>query len=648
MDSATGLEPHIHFANTFLHPTMSHNAAESKKSKVKGKENSKTRKIKQKTRPVSFAEEPHKDSNDDKEKSPKASNKKDVDEKPKSDSRGKFKERKPIAEIEADAIPDVAPDPGLSTRTTYYATSLSASSTHSGLIPLQTHSSGSTPVATVLGVAASSTLSSVFPSPTSPAINAASSSDNSHDSKHPSTVVIVVLSIVAAFVLFGLVGACWVYSRPKKRTTPTPSLPILQEDYPEEKPTGDEESLFGGKERVSAQPGTGTVLYNWTPYPHTSVIQPKATSDPAVKRMSTRQSTFLDEKSSYLFKGQGVVANPPPSSPPLQQLHNAVSRAVNRVSAMSASIYPVSPQPSHNYSGIGVAIGGDNSPQTAEYMPMLHRNVSKSSARRQSKVPTRPARQSIAGFDMLTGPVNNNDISAPVLPPPASSLPASSSGGRARVQGPYTSTVSMRTSTSAGGGFASSRFSVSDRGGNPFESSQYVLPPLPPVSKTYDSRERDTKALTSALGLETPPMPVSPATLYPDDSITLAGDRRRSRAFSHSRMRSQALSPTVDATARLGNLMLENFQSSLSLNPSSQPPTHNLPPLPKPAIKKRTEDKPPRVPSPPPMPSLAQMAMEHANPGDFADYRSPTYSIYGFYETDRKSTDRKSKSGLRY
>ena len=645
MNGANSFEPHIHFANTFLYPAMSPQTDENKKTKEKSRGNQKTRKPKQKTRPVSFAEESHKDLGNGKEKSAKALSKTDDDEKSKSDSRTGSKHRKPATEIEADAIPNPAPDPGLSTRTTYYATfSASSNSTRSALVPLQTHTSGSTPIATVLGVAATSTFSSIIPSSTSPVINAASSSGSSNDTKRPATVVIVILSILAAFILFGVLAGCWIYTRPKKRTTPTPSLPILQEEYSDEKVAGDEESLFGGKERSSAQPGTGPVLYNWTPYPHTSVIQPKNTSEnpTANKRMSKRQSAMADNKSAYPFKGQGNAASPPPpaSSPPMQQLQNAVSRAVNRVSAISASIYPASPQPSHNYSGIGVAIGGDNSPLTADGTTMLQRNLSKSSNRRQSKVPKAP-RQSIAGFDMLTGPVVDIDV-----PPPAGNVSASSSGGRARVQGPYTSTISMRTSTSVGG-MATSRFSVSDRGGNPFESSKYTLPPLPPVNKNLDSYDRDTRALTSALGLETPPLPVSPpATLYPDDSITLAGDRRRSRAFSHGRMRSQALSPTVEATARLGNLMLENFQSTLSLNPS-QPPSSTLPPRPKPAIKKRTEDKPPRVPSPPPMPSLAQMAMEHTNPGDFADYRSPTYSIYGFYETDRKSTDRRrSKLGL--
>jgi hypothetical protein len=55
----------------------------------------------------------------------------------------------------------------------------------------------------------------------------------------------------------------------------------------------------------------------------------------------------------------------------------------------------------------------------------------------------------------------------------------------------------------------------------------------------------------------------------------------------------------------------------------------------------RSDDKPPRVPSPPPLPSLAQMGLEHTDPEAYANYRSPTYSIYGLYE----GGDGKSRAG---
>ena len=108
-----------------------------------------------------------------------------------------------------------------------------------------------------------------------------------------------------------------------------------------------------------------------------------------------------------------------------------------------------------------------------------------------------------------------------------------------------------------------------------------------------------------------------------------------------SRARSVIMSPPLDAGARLGKLMMGDFQSMGSL-----PSTRNVgdgstggpPRVPGKGVqRKRVEEKPPRVPSPPPMPSLAQMAMSHGNPQAFEDYRSPTYSIYGLYEAERKS-----------
>jgi hypothetical protein len=70
------------------------------------------------------------------------------------------------------------------------------------------------------------------------------------------------------------------------------------------------------------------------------------------------------------------------------------------------------------------------------------------------------------------------------------------------------------------------------------------------------------------------------------------------------------------------------FQERASVMGSGQPKT---------IMKKRVEDKPPRVPSPPLLPSLAQMGLAHTNPEAYTDYHSPTYSIYGLYNGDRKS-----------
>jgi len=92
--------------------------------------------------------------------------------------------------------------------------------------------------------------------------------------------------------------------------------------------------------------------------------------------------------------------------------------------------------------------------------------------------------------------------------------------------------------------------------------------------------------------------------------------------------------PPVDSSATLGSLMLVDFGSGLpttkSFGESLGDQTSHM-------ALQRADDKPPRVPSPPPLPSLTQMGLAHANPEAFANYRSPTYSIYGLYEADRKS-----------
>jgi len=84
--------------------------------------------------------------------------------------------------------------------------------------------------------------------------------------------------------------------------------------------------------------------------------------------------------------------------------------------------------------------------------------------------------------------------------------------------------------------------------------------------------------------------------------------------------------PAQETSTSLGNLMLKDFGGT----------TASLAYLKDPAVssskkKGMSDDNPPRVPSPPPMPSLSQMGLAHANPEAFADYRSPTYSIYNLY-----------------
>lgn len=469
-------------------------------------------------------------------------------------------------------------------------------------------------------------------------------------SKQMPTVIIALLSVGAAFLLVGALVAYRLCRKPPKRTCPTPSLPILQDEYAdeeEEEEEGDEESLFGGKERNSERPGTQD-LWTWTQYTQPSLNKPApalsgphsplgkdATSEKV--NLSKRDSASYDEKLPYLFNINGVSAieSSRTQPPAIQQVQSALTRAVNRVSALSMSIYPGSP----DMTGVGIAVS-NSSPLTGDGMPALKRNSSKVSARRMSRYNNRKSMLNVSTtLDRDEDIVENHvlDDGSTYFGTEAEAAEANVVQGRARVKAPYGAGQLPRSSGTATNVTASVY--------NPFEQLHYVLPPLSPALKSNERRERDTKALANALGLSSPQL-----TLYPDDSVTLAGDRDTRYGTNHTRARSEVMTPTLEANARLGNLMLAEFGSANSLaylddvHPSgggAGPTTMAR----SQSARKWTDDRPPRVPSPPTLPSLAQMALAHANPADFDDYRSPTYSIYGLYEADRKS---RGQSGVGY
>jgi hypothetical protein len=138
-------------------------------------------------------------------------------------------------------------------------------------------------------------------------------------------------------------------------------------------------------------------------------------------------------------------------------------------------------------------------------------------------------------------------------------------------------------------------------------------------------------------------------TLYPDDSLSVVESRspnihshKKQPVFAQTAEDLPSLPKIVTDTggsAALGSLMLMDFGAEPTVNRgmSSTKPLGSNSTIPLKKTAPRNDGKPPRVPSPPPLPSLAQMALEHANPQAYADYKSPTYSIYGLYEHDRKS-----------
>ncbi|KAI0709230.1 hypothetical protein C8Q76DRAFT_742589 [Earliella scabrosa] len=368
-----------------------------------------------------------------------------------------------------------------------------------------------------------------------------------------------------------------------------------------------------------------------------------------------------------------LPVNEAPTNPPLPQVQNALARAANRVSTLSMSIYPTSPQSTTTHTGIGLAIGG-TSPLTADGTSLLQRKPSKE---RMSKT-RKSLRHSLAATEYLdiyggaqvSSPGLPSDPTTPAVPVKSAMRKSSSTyahanaQGRARVKTGYTPGATNLRASSTVAGITTIR-RAGDRTsmvGQSEEDMQYVLPPLSPALKSDARRERDTRALASALGLASPapdsghhfthasPVP----TIMPDDSITLAGDRVRRKNGGHSRAHSEAMSPGTEASARLGNLMLTEFTSMASL-PSTrtvagvQASGSKARVVPRKHVNggtARTDDRPPRVPSPPPLPSLAQMAMAHTNPGEYEDYRSPTYSIYGLYEAERKSRMQGGEGGF--
>ena len=605
-------------------------------------------------------------------------------DKPKATPKGKAEKTN---EVDAKAVPVPAPDTGLSTTHPI--------AIHTGILPViptptpttltvppHTYGSGFSALPP-LSTLATTTLLSKLPSSTgSPdgTSRALGESQQGHTdgqvSKHVPIVVIVLVAIGVTFLLLGALIFFWrVQNRPRKRSCPTPSLPILQDPFADQEVKGDEESLFGGKERSSAvaRPNSNG-LYPWVQYTPKPSDALAALSPAQPAEFVPLPSAALSEKAQVMQATASPIRVPipvhrAPANPPLQQMQSALTRAANRVSTLSMSIYPASPQSANTNTGIGLAIGC-TSPLTADGTPVLQRKPSgdRMSKSRKSQRHSLAATEylDIYGGAQVTSPNPISGSAPSPAMPVKSALRKSNSQGRARVvKAGYTpGGTALRASSTVAGIATLGRGDRTSMMGQSEADMQYMLPPLSPALKSDARRERDTRALASALGLASPsphdhflqsPVP----TISPDDSITLAGDRTRHHKHgAHSRAHSEAMSPGMEASARLGNLMLAEFTSMASL-----PSTRTVAAVPASASKprvvprknvtanagmstSRADDRPPRVPSPPPLPSLAQMAMAHTNPEDYGDYRSPTYSIYGLYEAERKSRMQASEGGF--
>ncbi|KAF9535267.1 hypothetical protein CPB83DRAFT_841489 [Crepidotus variabilis] len=364
-------------------------------------------------------------------------------------------------------------------------------------------------------------------------------------------------------------------------------------------------------------------------------------------------------------------------------------RTIKRQSVVSLS--PYSPR---MYANIGQAITTQDAPQTSftgDGHDILKRSRSKPSAKRRSQIIREErAKNRESGVSDVGLAYDGTDIGSPsALYYTADKTP--SFEGRERIRSGYFAAGTYpRISTAPGTSYSiatATRVNVGQR--NSLSRDKFASPPL---QRSNSKRQRDTQALTYALGLATPeakylsqssPQP----TLYPDDSMSVMESKRlknRKPADAASDIpviipedpqRPRRNSGLLGMDFGVGQMsisgldMSEDDRESLVANgrdkgmemgsyghysgvegpAQQQQRTHhqqrsNAQPgnIPGSASSSSSTDRPPRVPSPPPMPSLSQMALAQHNPEAYANYRSPTYSLYGLYEDsgNRKSVVR--------
>ncbi|KAF8447751.1 hypothetical protein L210DRAFT_3609974 [Boletus edulis BED1] len=457
---------------------------------------------------------------------------------------------------------------------------------------------------------------------------------------HLSTTAIIALAVSGSLTLFIGVVLVILIKRPRRRRTPTPSLPMLHDgSFPDDKVESEGSPIFGGKERSSPTPQTrsakgNTGLWTWTQYnsgihkpaPTVTVTRSSSRDQLLTVGQSTQQGGPGQNRGQYSFIGYGNSNGISKSkSPiPLQPVQSAITRAVSRLSTVSMSLYPNSPGGYSQIGGdVGVAIDGVTRDEPGDIRVPRYKDRMMATRNRTSLIAPGSAKDAAAVRRSQSFAYGGME---PTSPPTASPNRVQLNGGRARIKSTYYTPGSYPRASAATPGYGKQEVEggESRRGGD----------------------------LATALELTSPIPPSPQPTLYPDDSMSVIGEAKKVTLTGRSQKKpvpkssSHCDSPPFD-TAALGSLMMVDFAASKStaslvnIRPCEAARSREGQGEPgcvvKSNLKKRVEDRPPRVPSPPPMPSLAQMAMQHTDPEGYAEYHSPTYSIYGLYDGDRKS-----------
>lgn len=459
--------------------------------------------------------------------------------------------------------------------------------------------------------------------------------EKQNNSHRLSPAMIAVFSIGAGFALIGILIMFKVCGRPKKRAFPTPSNPIAQDKYPSSEYASDESPIFGGKDRLSnasnGQMNGG--LWPWTQY-HSGIISKPAvvvtSADELNNDGNTKYIATEQEKSQYPLSSASRF-NTNNGGGLLQPLQIVANRVASRLSTASMSQYPNSPRDAQ---GVGLAI------DITDTLPVLPHSKA------VTKKPVTTNRDTAyTGFSGSLA-YSRFSIDSPALPGPRASqsmpkiapAPTTHSGGRARVKSSYFAPGAYPRASAANAN-SNPPTSFNRVKLNQLEHSERI-----PLNRSGSHRDRETRALTSALGLASPILTSPQPTLGPDDSLSVVGDSEylrppalvQGKSTFHNyappvsqvaEMRQRLDTPPVDPAA-LGSLMLQDFGAGLSTSKSLKDVIEDK----RASLNmKRADDKPPMLPS------LAQMGLKHSNPDAFGDYHSPTYSIFLAHSDERKS-----------
>lgn len=463
------------------------------------------------------------------------------------------------------------------------------------------------------------------------------------DSRHQlSPAIIALLAVGAGLVLIGVCIIIKMCTRPTRRPRPTPSLPVLNDLDPDDQFYESKESpIFGGKERLSPMHDANGPMWTWVQYPQpilkdsqlskqdTNGSPETTTNDPDSCSSCQTQPITQDSATQNLTRQSFRQHRPP----------NILTNASNRLSATSMLLYSSEVNP-------GLAVGGARETGfTADGYDIMKRSKTLSKRKSQDELDDKKRRDSTGSSIHLAydaevwSPVPTEYVQVRETPT------INVSERRARVKSSYFAAGTYpRASMLPSGSYSittATKVNVAHR--NSFGKDKIS------VQRSNSKRERDRTSLKSEY-ISSP----SP-TLYPDDSMSIAETKRPRKRHPSDRKPVEPVPLPASAAmdsgmARSGTLKMEFGMSQMSLSglvldeddnetrrihmsgaEEGFGPRRNVPitsPL-------RTTDKAPRVPSPPPLPSLTQMGLAHNNPESYANYHSPTYSIYGFYENDR-------------